>query len=256
MKYNIEYPKKSVTVITPTIGQQEFINACDSVYNQTYSNIQHLLVVDGVNYLNNIIRNKNIELSDKNRLTIVCSPENTGSGGFYGHRIYASYPHLINTDYVAFLDEDNWYEPDHIETLVNIIEKEDLDFAYSFRNIYSKDGKFVEQDNCESIGKWPIYNTLDGWTTSKQYLVDTSAYLFKTSYLIGVSHYWHFGWGADRRFFNIIKDASVFNTTHKHTLNYRLDDNIEKKYGSIDFFKNGNEIIKKHYGGKYPWENI
>ncbi len=43
-----------------------------------------------------------------------------------------------------------------------------------------------------------------------------------------------------------------YGTTGLHTMNYRLDDAPEKKYGSLDFFKKGNEIIQRQYGG-YPW---
>ena len=39
--------KPLVTVITPTTGAPYLRQAIDSVKNQTYDNIQHLVVVDG-----------------------------------------------------------------------------------------------------------------------------------------------------------------------------------------------------------------
>ena len=51
MKLNIE---KSVTVITPTIGQEYLTQAIESVNTQTYKNIKHLVIVDGPEYLNKV----------------------------------------------------------------------------------------------------------------------------------------------------------------------------------------------------------
>jgi glycosyltransferase involved in cell wall biosynthesis len=244
MKLVIE---KSVTVITPTILSSKLSDAIESVQAQTYKNINHLIVVDGEEH-----KSKMPRLGIKN-VKFMVLPYNTGANGFYGHRIYAGLPHLINSEYIAFLDEDNWYEPNHIETLVNKLESNKLDWVYSLRKIYTKDKEFVADDCCESLGRWPIF-----WSINKepQYLVDTSAYLFKTSFLTQVCNHWHSGWGGDRRFFHILTKVlghQNFDTTGQHTLCYRLDDSIEKKYGDISFFEKGNEVVKTHNRGKFPW---
>ena len=252
MKLNIE---KSVTVITPTIGQEYLTQAIESVNTQTYKNIKHLVVVDGPEYLNKVTA---LNISEYNtQLQVTVAPENTGGDGFYGHRIYAGYPHLINSDYIAFLDEDNWYERDHIKTLVATIEDKNLDWVYSLRNIHGKTGEFIIEDNCESLGKWPIHWSLSKKESDHEFLIDTSSYLFKTSFLTKVCNHWHSGWGGDRRFYHIISKVmgnTNYDTSGLHTMNYRLDDNMEKKYGSLDFFIKGNDLVKQHYNGEYPWQ--
>ena len=252
MKLNIE---KSVTVITPTIGQEYLTQAVRSVVAQTYKNVKHLVVVDGPEYLTKVT---DLNISEYNtHLQVTVAPENTGAGGFYGHRIYAGYPHLINSDYIAFLDEDNWFEPDHIKGLVATIEEKNFDWAYSFRNIHEKTGKFIIQDRCESLGKWPIHWSQLKKESEQEFLIDTSSYLFKTSFLIKVCSHWHFGWGGDRRFYHIISKVmnnKNYDTSGLHTMNYRLDDNMEKKYGSLDFFIKGNDLVKQHYYGEFPWQ--
>ena len=254
MKLNIE---ASVTVITPTIGKPELLKAIDSVMNQTYKNLKHLVVIDGADYGTKAYTVTNPQYRDEHpNLDWAMLPYNTGGGGFYGHRIYAGFPHLINTEYICFLDEDNWFEPDHVKTLVSTIESQRLDWAYSLRNIYTPDEKFVAKDDCESLGKWPIYWSIN--TETPQYLVDTSSYCFRTDFLKNVSHLWHSGWGGDRRFYQILTQNmkhTNYDTSGKYTLNYRLDDAVEKKYGDINFFANGNELTEKHYGG-YPWRKI
>jgi len=250
MKLKIE---KSATIITPTIGTTFLFDCIESVQNQTYSNLKHLLVIDGPEYNDQVNSVSQGMTGDRIIIQKTTTPENTGSNGFYGHRIYAGYPHLINSEYILFLDEDNWLEPNHVETLIDLVEKNNYDWAYSLRNICTKDKQFVDTDCCESIGRWPIF-----WSTEERSdnLVDTSSYCFRREFLIKVCQHWHSGWGGDRRFYNILTKIikhDNYHTTGLHTLNYRLDDNMEKKYGSIDFFKNGNNVILEKYG-EYPWK--
>ena len=256
MRYNFvnqSSEPKTVTVITPTIGQEYLLKAIDSVSKQTYAHTKHLVVIDGSQFVDKVTH---LNISEYYlTLQTTVSPENTGGtgGNFYGHRVYAGYPHLINSDYIAFLDEDNWYEPNHIETLVNTLESKNYDWVYSMRSFYKPDGEFVAPDCCESLGLWPIYFTLD--KPQPEYLVDTSSYLFKREFLIQVCQHWHSGWGGDRRFYHIISKLmkhTNYYTTGKHTLCYRLDKDVEKKYGGYNFFTDGNAAVLKHYG-EYPW---
>jgi len=243
MKIRIE---KEVVVITPTIGQSVLGKAIESVANQSYKNIKHLVVIDGPQYLENTLKNEN----HNGNLQITVAPENTGktNGDYWGHRIYAAYPHLVNADYVFFLDEDNWYEPDHVSTLVETIEKNNLDWAHSLRKIYTPDKKYITDDNCESLGKWPIYFSHD----NPQYLVDTSSFAFTRKFIQSTCHLWHSGaWGEDRRYFYAIANQSKWDTNGKHTLCYRVDGNPQSVSG--DFFIDGNKKQLEHYKGVLPW---
>jgi glycosyltransferase involved in cell wall biosynthesis len=237
----------TVCVITPTVGEENLAQAIESVKKQKYKNIEHLVVVDG---------HANLDKARKYipyNVSMALNPQNTGAGGYYGHRIYAAYPHLVNQQYIAFLDADNWWDEDHVSSLVSIIQQKNLDWAYSLRKVYIEN-TYHADDCCESIGRWPIFFSDQ---SNPQHLVDTSSYLFKSEFLISVCHYWHYGWGGDRRFFNIITQHlkhDNYDTTGLHTLNYRLPD-MEKAYGGdLKFFERGNEIVKQRYGGSYPWQ--
>ena len=237
--------EKSVVVITPSIATGKVYDCMDSVSKQTYGNLRHLVVLDG--------KDKKLDHFWYPTMEYVTLSQNTGSKGFYGHRIYAAFPHLVNQDYIAFLDEDNWYEPNHIETLVKTIESEpDLDFVYSLRNIYIDD-KFSSKDSCESLGKWPIWFTVN--TNKEQYLVDTSCYLFKREFIEKESYNFHFGWGGDRNFLNSIRYKAKYKTSGLYTMNYNLNsEKMIKNYGGMDFFKIGNNSYKEYYKGNLPWE--
>jgi glycosyltransferase involved in cell wall biosynthesis len=244
MKLIIE---KSVVVITPTIGSPKLADAIESVANQTYKNIEHLIVVDGDQYFDSTVNV--LPFNPNSNMKILPLPWNTGGTGgkFYGHRIYAGVPHFLNADYVFLLDEDNWYEPDHVRTLVEVLDRGN-DFAYSFRKIYSPDKTYIADDNCEALGKWPIYFSHN----DPQYLVDTSSFAFNTKFLQKTCHFWHSGWGGDRRYlYSVLAQNPKWDTSHKHTLCYRTDANPNSP--DADFFIKGNEQQLEHYKGKLPW---
>lgn len=244
MKLKIE---KSVVVITPTIGLPDLTKAVESVRSQSYKNIKHLLVVDGMEYYNENIK----KFENDSDITIMTLPFNTGKNGYNGQRIYSSVPHLLDQEYVLFLDEDNWWDYDHVSTLVDKIETDNLEWAYSLRKVYIHPEKLLAYDNCESIGRWPIWFTKNN---NEQFLVDTSSYCFTRKFIINTCHLWHSGaWGEDRRYFYAIKNKSKYDTTGMHTLNYRLPD-MEKAYGGdYSFFEKGNAEMFKQYDGGYPW---
>ena len=246
--------EKPVTVITPSIGSKKLLDAIMSVATQTYK-CKHLIVIDGPEFSESVMDIIKITqmMDPQPNINVVVSPENTGKtgGNFYGHRIYAAYPHLINSDYILFLDEDNWYEPNHVETLVKTIEEKNLDFAYSLRQIYSTDRRFRCNDNCESLGKWPIFMSRKS-PHGEQYLIDTSSFCFTREFIQKTCHLWHSGWGGDRMFLHAVKNHAKYDTNGKHTLCYRLDGNPNSV--TEKFFIEGNKTQENYYEGKYPWQ--
>lgn len=233
-------------VITPTTGAPEVVDAINSVLDQTIE-VDHLLVCDGEQYKDKVetIVNKTIEHP---RVKACYLPYNTGGNGFYGHRIMAAFSHLVDHDYILFLDQDNWYAPNHVETLIDEITKYKFEWSYSLRKVFDKDKNFVCDDDCESLGRWPV------WCNNDAYLIDSSSYCFTKNFIRMTGHIWDFGWGADRRFYTIVKDQIKHNNygcTGLTTLNYRLGGNEGSVTG--DFFIEGNRKMEEKYAGKYPW---
>lgn len=208
-------PVKSVVVLIPSIASETIVRAVKSVEMQnTKYDCQYLVVWDGPTKI------PRYRFQNTMRL-----PWNVGGNGFYGHRIYASIPHLLNSDAVMFLDEDNTYENDHVETCMDKLN-EGNDFVFSKRMIVDKEGHFVCYDQFESTGEEPIG------------LVDTSSYCFRRDWLINFTSLWHYGWGADRRFYQTVKGLGKHACTDKPTLIYTLDGNPNSP--TKEFFLDGN----------------
>ena len=226
--------KPRIMVITPTTGKSTVVKAVKSVANQTIKT-EHLLVLDGSSV------ETTLPLSFDGSFDFITLPENVGADGWYGHRVYAAMPLMVNADYILFLDEDNWFEPNHVETMINKIKSKDLMWAYSLRRINDESGQYVCDDDCESLGRYPtVYD-------STLNFVDTNCYCFRREYLVTVAHSFYGQWGADRPFY---KSASTnlpsFGCTGEATVNYRAPERL------FEMFREGNKLMKQAYK-ILPW---
>ncbi len=249
-----------VSVITPVTGNPLMKQAIQSVQDQEYSNIEHIIVIDGKEReaaAQAILQE--IEFK-KPQTHVICLPYATGKDGFNGHRIYGMSLFLANGDYLAFLDEDNWFDPHHIASLVQVVEAKHLDWAYSLRKIVNHDGSFATYDNCESLGKWPIY-------TRNHHLVDTSCYFLKKCIAIEYAHMFYVRYGepndlkagtpgtkcTDVLLCNeLVKTYPRCDTSGVYTVNYRTG--MTKFSLSLDFIREGNTVMQTQYPQGFPWQ--
>jgi len=243
---------KSVVVITPTTGANELESCVRSVMQQDYPNVEHLIVVDGVEY-EKAVRDLLWRLDVNSPVTVLVLPWNTGQDKWYGGRVMAAASYIVNQDYVMFLDQDNMIAPDHVSSLVRVIETGGYDWAYSLRKIFSKEGKFLCEDDCESLGWWPI-----GGNEKLGHLIDTSAYFFTNKFARSTGHFWNWGWGGDRRFLELVTQSlghENFACSGLSTLHYRLGGNDGSV--KIEMFEQGNAQVRAMYGDKQlPWRDI
>ena len=232
----------SATVIIPTTGSPEVKLAVESVLNQSHPTTCYI-VIDGDENVEKTLEVLDSTVNDE-RVKICSLPINVGAKGFYGHRVYAAFTHLIDTEYVGYLDQDNWLYRSHVENCIKTINARNLDWCYSLRQIYNKQGKMVAFDDCESLGIWPTYHG--------QHHIDTNCYFIKTDVAIKLSSVWHGGWGQDRVFLQAItKHFPKFYCTSEYTTCYRVGGG----QGSVtaEFFDNGNKIMNEKYNGVFPW---
>jgi glycosyltransferase involved in cell wall biosynthesis len=230
----------SATVIIPTTGASTLRDAIESVLKQSYKDTTCYVVCDGEEYRSKV----KLILDDYPQVKDCYLPINVGAKGFYGHRVYAAFTHLVNTDYVLYLDQDNWFYDKHVEYCVDTIQRRDLDWCYSLRQVHDKSGNFLAFDDCESLGKWQTYHGINH--------IDTNCYCLKTKTAIQLAQVWHGGWGQDRVFLGAISQYfPKFDCSNEYSVHYRLDGNK----GSVtkEFFENGNEVMFKKYNGVYPW---
>lgn len=240
-----------VTVVTPTTGTEYLRQAITSIQNQTYKHIQHLVFVDGKNHLDKvaeIVRNTD---HNKKPLDIVPLPYPTGTDRFNGHRIYGASPFFCKGEFICFLDEDNWYDENHIESLMDTISGKQ--WAFSLRKIVDTDGEFVCNDDCESLGTYPsILHESD-------YFVDVNCFFLPRDLALQTSHIWYRKARepgvpeVDRFLTHVLRSNNLtFEGSDKYTVNYRAG-NTERSVKK-EFFLQGNEKMKQKYNGVLPWK--
>ena len=118
-----EYNNKNIiTFIIPTIGRETLNNSIDSILNQTNKNWKCIIVFDGVK--NNFdINHKNIEIYEIEKTKGVINQASDVRN--YGIQ-------KANSNWIAFLDDDDTIADDYVEIFYN--EQQIFDFdIYIFR---------------------------------------------------------------------------------------------------------------------------
>ena len=235
-RYNRNHKDEQIWVVTPTTGTPYLERCIASVQKQTLP-VYHMVVVDGKEYEEEVHRI--IDRFEKKPYVIVL-PLNTGGNHWNGHRVYASAPLLLEATHLLYLDEDNWYEPWHVEKLYKTMKQHHLDWVHSLRKIWKND-ECICHDNCESLGV--LYPTV---IHKDDYLVDTSSFMFRWDVALAVSPHWlhkvrQGDIEADRAVTQfLMSHRSRGGCSYDHSLNYTVA-HISNQSVTQDFFLKGNQ---------------
>jgi len=163
-----------VSIIIPTYNYGHFLVKCiDSVLNQTYSNIEIILVDDGsTDNTNEIIHTKY-----KNKVKYIYQ-ENKGASVARNKGI-----DIARGEYLSFLDADDFFIPTSIEDRLNILQNnKEIGWVYSKWQYVDTEGNIIEKASQNASFAYNkrlrgniFINMLSGT------LINTSAVLIKRS---------------------------------------------------------------------------
>jgi glycosyltransferase involved in cell wall biosynthesis len=115
--------KPLVSVIVPTFNRPEMlIDTIHSIQKQTYRPIEIIVVNDAGRDIESMSRGQDKE----GVLKYIRHPFNQGLAAARNTGINAA-----TGDYIAYLDDDDQFYPEHIETLVSFLESSDYEVAYT-----------------------------------------------------------------------------------------------------------------------------
>lgn len=236
-------------VLTPTTGAPELVDAIQSVANQTMK-VDHYIIIDGMEHANKVLE---ICKANEYGQQIIMLPENTGRPKkhflgedchYNGHRIYGAMSFLVNHDYVMLLDEDNWYEPNHCESILTHVSMMKAKWGYTLRNILDQSGKFLHPDDCDSLGIYPNWKNIP--------FVDMNCYCFSTEFFAELAPWFYGELHTDKTIFQVavakVERHYQICSTGLYTVNYRARPDVV-----AEWFTEGMQQIKKQYGDKKPW---
>lgn len=225
---------KSVAVVTSTVGRVELERAILSVKQQNYP-CKHYIFIDGEQYFHKVK-----PLQEKYPDVIFTFlPMNTGANGWTNSYINAIAPFLVKEEIICYLDDDNWYEPHHIQSIVQGFNAyENIDVVYNLRRLMKETGEYLCDDNLESLGYYSNGEYIDVFFTFNEiyqgvrllchrgYLVDTNCLALNINTAREFAHYWTMSKQNDHYIWHqCLQQNKRIYATAQRTVNYTI--NIE-----------------------------
>lgn len=240
---------KKVTIISATYNLIEdnrveyFKEMCESVRNQTYGNIEHL-IIDGASTDGTLkLINEMKELSSKHTFKCI-SKKDTGIYNAFNNGIRAA-----TGDYIIFMNSDDKYVNNNaIKLLVNSLESDNADFSCGRAHLYCIEGQIgeINVDIDSYIYKIPfIHNTM---LCKKELLFEYN--LFDENYKLAADYKFMVQVLNDNKKYAIVDEfLTLFRANGASVINYKLSNkeasHIIHKYVFSNFFLE-KEVLQIH----------
>ena len=145
-----------ISIVVPVYNVEKYLEECiSSIVNQTYKDIEIILVDDGSTDQSPIICDK---WTEKDTRIIVYHKINGGLMSAWKYGVERA-----NGEYIGFVDSDDWVDTDMYATMVSCAEREKCDLVCAslqcnYQNgstintpIYLKDGLYLKEEIRENI---------------------------------------------------------------------------------------------------------
>jgi teichuronic acid biosynthesis glycosyltransferase TuaG len=161
-KVNKILKEETVSVIIPVYNSEEFINSTlDSVLNQTYKNIEVVIVDDcSTDNTEDIIN----EYLLKNRNIIYYKLENNSGAAIARNKAIE----LANGRYIAFIDSDDIWYPRKIEKQLEFMKEKNAAICYTAIEMIDEEDRILK-------GKRDVLNQVDYKFLLKNTMIATSS---------------------------------------------------------------------------------
>lgn len=249
---------KKVTLIIPVYNSEKYIGKClDSILNQTYDDFEILVVNDGSkDGSQEIINEYKSKYQDK---IISIEQENKGVAVTRNESIKRA-----NSEYVMFVDNDDFLDRDYIEVFVNAIEDGDYDVVLGGYRRPNENGDIIKKLQLRDE-EWSKFMIVAPWAKiyRKSYLVDNNMEFFSgnlgedvyfnikamlLSKKIKIIPYIGYNW-----FFNT---ASVSNTTQKNITQLQVYELLNMCYDMVKcegLLDDNYDVIKTYFTRYVVW---
>jgi len=105
--------QKDISIVIPLYNKEKYIQrTLDSVLNQTFQNFECIIIDSSNDGSTNLVK----QYADPRIVLVTCERSNAAKARNLGVTIAQS-------DFIAFLDADDEWQPDHLETLLNLKKK-------------------------------------------------------------------------------------------------------------------------------------
>ena len=141
---NNQFPQ--VSIIVPTYNRPDMLReTIQSILDQTYQNFEIIVVNDAGQDVSNVVASFN-----SSKITHLTHTQNKGLAASRNTGIRAA-----QGKYIAYLDDDDIYYPNHLETLVSHLESTDCHIAYT--DSYQANQKLID-DSYQTVSRTLQYS--------------------------------------------------------------------------------------------------
>lgn len=238
-----------ISIIVPVYNVEKYLSKClESIINQTYKNLEIILVDDGSTDKSGIICDKYIEKD--NRIRII----HKNNGGLSDARNKGL--DMAKGEYVGFVDSDDFIAEDMYECLYNFAQKNNLDVAmcsscdvYENKVIYPRKFRNIILDEKEAIINNIFLNPFGGTSVSvcnKLFTIDVVRDIRFEKDKTTEDGFFVLQWiGKVKRFGRIDKVKYFYRQRDKSIIHQRRYNN--KILDVIDAYQRNLEIISLKY---------
>ena len=235
-----------ISIIVPVYNVEEYLERCvESIINQTYQNIEIILVDDGSKDNSGKICDK---LKERDIRIKVIHKENGGLSDARNAGLK-----IANGKYIGFVDSDDYIEKDMFETLYNLNKKYNSEISIvSFNELYN--GKIIGVRNSKKIEELNKINAI------KELLIDTKIQSYAWNKLFKRELFNNIEFPTNKNFEDIATTLLLFEKANKVVLyeepkyNYVRRDNSIVGIKSYKTYKDYLDVITSKYeylDGKY-----
>ncbi len=223
----------SVSIIMPTYNGERYIaEAIDSCLKQTFNNIELIILDDGsTDNTSNVVK----EINDS-RIRLISLNHNSGLALALNQGFMCSIG-----DYLTWTSDDNTYEPEAIDIMVDYLEKDrEVDFIYSNYYLIDEEDKEIKPIYVD----FP-YNLLEGNCIGPCFMYRRKVYEqigdYNPKFFLAEDYdYW----------IRIFKSGLKMMSIDKFLYKYRLHQYSKTaKYGADVSFKQAMKIRSKYFKG-------
>jgi len=203
-----------ISILIPIYNVESYLPQClDSIVQQTYKNLQIVLIDDGSQDHSLTICH---DYATKDNRIEVYSQKNQGVAATRNHLL-----EKVKGDYVLFVDSDDWIEADMIENLVFLSKENDADFVMCDKIINDTKPSSLKQAVVKLDPEQAIYDFLH-----HTYFVGSLwNKLFQSTLLYDMHFDDKISYSEDALFsWQVMKKAKNIVVTNKQLYHYRMND--------------------------------
>ena len=245
-----------VAVVIPTILRESLLNAVRSVYAQDIAGrIQLLIGVDDPGDAPEVLDTLRNECPSNVSLCILDMGYSSAvkNGGLYscnyGGALRTILSYMAHSEYVAYLDDDNWMAPDHLSTLRAAVENHD--WAFSHRVFVNpQTHQPICTDEWESIGpgKGVFAERFGGFSDPNTLMLNKmKCHMVLPAWSMTPTEG---GNGSDRIVFHILKTDFKWQGTGKATAYYTLSEADDMHDLRLKMFQSKGIAVKTNDAGQ------